>query len=136
MLVRERFETEYAPIWALGYGSTIWSPLASGVLSGKYNNGIPKGSRLEMKDYGWLKEKLITTEAITFVKKLEPIAKDLGASLAQFGLAWCLKNPHVSTVITGASRVSQVHENLRALDVMAQLDAPIMERIDQAASAR
>ncbi|MFT3842325.1 MAG: aldo/keto reductase [Myxococcaceae bacterium] len=131
MLVRERFEQEYAPLWQLGYGSTIWSPLASGVLSGKYNNGVPKGSRLDMKDYGWLKDKLITPEAIEFVKKLEPIAKELGASLAQLALAWCLKNPHVTTVITGATRKEQVVENMKALDVAEKLTPELMQQIDK-----
>jgi len=131
MLVRERFEIEYAPLWELGYGSTIWSPLASGVLSGKYNNGIPKGSRLDLKDYGWLKEKLVTAEAIAFVKKLEPIAKDLGATLAQFGLAWCLKNPNVSTVITGATRKEQVLENMKAAEISEKITPQILKTIDK-----
>lgn len=131
MLVRERFEQEYAPLWQLGYGSTIWSPLASGVLSGKYNNGVPKGSRLDMKDYSWLKDKLITPEAIEFVKKLEPIAKELSASLAQLALAWCLKNPHVTTVITGATRKEQVVENMKALDVAEKLTPELMQKIDK-----
>ncbi len=131
MLVRERFEQEYAPLWQLGYGSTIWSPLASGVLSGKYNHGIPKGSRLDLKDYGWLKDKLVTPEAIEFVKKLEPIAKELSASLAQLALAWCLKNPHVTTVITGATRKEQVAENMKALEISDKLTPELMQTIDK-----
>ncbi len=131
LLVRDRFENEYVPLWARGYGSTIWSPLASGVLTGKYNAGVPKGSRLDQKDYGWLKEKLVTPEAIAKVKRLEPIAKELGASLAQLSLAWCLKNPNVSTVITGATRKEQVVENLKALEVADRLTPEVMKRIEQ-----
>ena len=131
MLHRERVEVEYLPLFReIGLGTTIWSPLASGLLTGKYKNGVPPGSRATLEGYGWLRENLITAENIAKVSQLEPIAKDLGCSMAQLGLAWCLKNPHVSTVMTGASRPAQVVENMKAIDVVDKLDSGIMERID------
>src|SRR6266704_1605069 len=131
MLHRERVEVEYLPLYReIGLGTTIWSPLASGLLIGKYKSGVPPGSRATLEGYGWLRENLITPENIGKVSQLEPIAKDLGCSMAQLGLAWCLKNPHVSTVMTGASRPEQVVENMKAIDVVDKLDSGIMERID------
>lgn len=131
MLHRERFEVEYAPIYKeLGYGTTIWSPLASGLLTGKYNNGIPQGSRAALPGYEWLQKESITPERVAKVKALQPIVDELGCSMAQLSLAWCLKNPHVSTVITGASRVEQFQHNLGALDVVDALTPEILERID------
>ena len=131
MLHRERVEVEYLPLYReVGLGTTIWSPLASGLLTGKYKNGIPPGSRATLEGYGWLRENLITPENIAKVGQLEPIAKDLGCSMAQLGLAWCLRNPHVSTVMTGASKPEQVVENMKAIDVMDRLDSAVMERID------
>jgi voltage-dependent potassium channel beta subunit len=131
LLHRERFEVEYAPIYKeLGYGTTIWSPLASGLLTGKYNNGIPQGSRAALPGYEWLQKESITPERVAKVKALQPIADELGCSMAQLSLAWCLKNPHVSTVITGASRVEQFQHNLGALDVVDALIPEILERID------
>ncbi len=132
MLHRERVEVEYLPLYReIGLGTTIWSPLASGLLTGKYKNGIPPGSRATLEGYGWLRENLITPENIAKVGQLEPIAKYLGCSLAQLGLAWCLKNPHVSTVMTGASKPEQVVENMKAIDVVDKLDSAVMERIDE-----
>jgi len=131
MLHRERFEVEYKPLYRdLGYGTTIWSPLASGVLTGKYNDGIPADSRAALKGFEWLRENTITPERIEKTRKLKPIADELGCSMAQMALAWCLKNPDVSTVITGASRVEQVHQNMAALDVVDKLTGDVMERID------
>lgn len=131
LLARERFEVEYAPLWKeYGYGSTIWSPLASGMLSGKYDQGVPEGSRLGMKQYDWLKDKLVTTANIERVKRLEPIAKDLGATRAQLAIAWCLRNPNVSTVITGATRPEQVHENMKALEVASRLTPDVVKAIE------
>lgn len=131
MFHRERFEKEYAPLYRdLGYGTTIWSPLASGLLSGKYNNGIPEESRANLKGYEWIKNEVITPERVEKVKQLVPLAEEVGATMAQFALAWCLKNPNVSTVITGASRASQVTENMKALDVAKRLTPDIMARID------
>jgi aryl-alcohol dehydrogenase-like predicted oxidoreductase len=130
MFVRDRFEKEYEPIYRdLGYGTTIWSPLASGLLSGKYNNGIPEGSRATLKGYEWIQQG-ITPERIEKVRQLVPIAEELSCPLAQLALAWCLKNPNVSTVITGASRVEQVVENMKAIDVVPKLTPEVMGRIE------
>ncbi len=133
MLHRERVEREYARLYLdLGLGTTIWSPLASGLLTGKYSDGIPSDSRATLKGYEWLKPHITDPARIEIVKRLVPIAGDLGVSLAQMALAWCLKNPNVSTVITGASRVEQVKENMKALDVVDKLPPDVMARIDEA----
>ena len=130
---RERVETEYARLYRdIGLGTTIWSPLASGMLTGKYNAGIPPDSRGALKGYEWLAERLTDTAKIAIVKRLAPIAADLSCTLAQLSLAWCLKNPNVSTVITGATRPAQVHENPKALDVVPKLAPDVMARIDAA----
>lgn len=130
MFERRRFEVEYAPLYKeLGYGTTIWSPLASGLLSGKYNDGIPADSRAALKGYEWLQQGVITPERIEKVRALKPIADELDCTMAQFALAWCLKNPNVSTVITGASRASQVVENMKALEVAPKLTDEVMQRI-------
>ncbi len=131
MFERQRFEKEYDLLYSeLGYGTTIWSPLASGLLSGKYNNGIPEGSRATLPGYEWLKKEVITPERIKKVKKLVAVSADLGCTMSQMALAWCLKNPHVSTVITGASKPEQVHENMQALDVVPKLTPEVIERIE------
>jgi len=131
MLVRDRFEREYDPLYKeLGYGTTVWSPLASGVLTGKYNDGVPEGSRASLQGYEWLRKAAITPERIEKVRQLKPIADELGCTLAQLGLAWCLTNPNVSTVITGASRPEQVHENMKALDVLPKLIDEVLDRIE------
>jgi voltage-dependent potassium channel beta subunit len=128
---RERVEREYASLCRdPGIGLTTWSPLASGLLSGKYNDGIPAGSRATIKGYEWLAERIVDPVKIAQVRSLAPIAADLDCTLAQLALAWCLKNPRVTTVITGASRPSQVVENMRCLAVVPKLDAEIMARID------
>ena len=128
---RERVEREYARLYDdPGIGLTTWSPLASGLLSGKYNDGIPPGSRATIKGYEWLAERIVDPAKLAQVRSLAPIAADLDCTLAQLALAWCLKNPHVTTVITGASRASQVVENMRCLEVVPKLDAEIMARID------
>ena len=132
MFHRDRVEKEYLPLFReLGLGTTIWSPLASGVLTGKYNKGIPANSRATLKGYEWLRESVITPERIEKVKQLQPIADDLGCSTAQLALAWCLKNPHVSTVITGASQPEQVAENMKAVEVAPKLTSEVLERIEQ-----
>ncbi len=137
LLHRERVEEEYARLYDdIGLGTTIWSPLASGLLTGKYNDGIPPGSRGTVKGYEWLAERLSDPAKIAVVKRLAPIAADLGCTLAQMSLAWCLKNPHVSTVITGASRPAQVVENMSALDVVPKLTPDVMARIDAALCGR
>ena len=128
---RHRFSREYERVYKdYGYGTTTWSPLASGLLTGKYNNGIPQGSRATLKGYDWLKEDLTDQEKLAKVQSLEPIAQELGCSLSQLAIAWCLKNPYVSSVITGASRVEQVHENMKASEVAPKLTPDILERID------
>jgi len=132
LLHRERVEIEYARLYEdIGLGTTTWSPLASGMLTGKYKDGIPKDSRGSLKGYGWLKDKLTDKESLAKVQKLGKIAKELDCTLAQFGIAWCAKNPNVSTVITGASRVEQVRENLKALDVLPKLTEDVMKRVDE-----
>lgn len=131
MFVRERFEKEYARLFKdYGYGATTWSPLASGLLTGKYNDGIPAGSRGALPGYEWLRGSLTDEQRIAKVRALQPLAEELGASLAQMAIAWCLKNPNVSTVITGASRVSQVHENMKALEFVEKLTPEFMQRIE------
>lgn len=130
LLARQRFEKEYEPLFTdFGYGATIWSPLASGVLSGKYDAGVPAGSRLAMQSYDWLKERLLTPDTLAKVKQFELIAKELGVTRAQLSIAWCLKNPNVSTVITGATRPEQVVENMKALAVVEQLTPELVNRI-------
>jgi voltage-dependent potassium channel beta subunit len=134
MFHRERFEYEYAPLYReIGLGTTIWSPLASGLLTGKYNQGIPEGTRVTMEGYGWLRKRFESDETkqnIEKVKLLANIAEELGCSLAQMALAWCLKNPHVSTVITGASKPQQVTENMRAIDIVEKLTPQVMDSIE------
>jgi len=133
LLHRERVEEEYARLYRdIGLGTTIWSPLASGLLTGKYNDGIPANSRGTVKGYEWLAERLSDQPKIAVVKRLVPIAADIGCTMAQMSLAWCLKNPHVSTAITGASRPEQVTENMKSLDVVPKLTPEIMARIDGA----
>jgi voltage-dependent potassium channel beta subunit len=133
LLHRDRVEREYARLYdEIGLGTTVWSPLASGVLTGKYNDGIPPDSRGTVKGYEWLAERLTDAGKLAQVRRLAPVAQDLGCTMAQMALAWCLKNPHVSTVITGASRVAQVHENMKALDVVPRLTSEVMARIDAA----
>jgi voltage-dependent potassium channel beta subunit len=130
---QHRFGPVYEAVYKdKGYGSTTWSPLASGVLTGKYQNGIPAGSRGAVEGYEWLQEGLQDTDRLAVVSALEPIAADMGATLAQFSLAWCLQNPYVSSVITGASRVEQVRENMKALDFVEKFSDEVVAEIDKA----
>lgn len=129
--VEQGLERLYAEI---GLGLTIWSPLASGVLTGKYDGGIPKGSRLDLPGYQWLRD-VVTPARIEAVRKLRPIATDLGATPAQLAIAWCARNPRVSTVIAGASRPEQIKENMEASALIAKLTPEVMARIDQATRA-
>jgi voltage-dependent potassium channel beta subunit len=132
LFVRHRVEQNFARLYdGIGLGLTTWSPLASGVLTGKYNDGIPKGSRLALPGYEWL-HPIVTPERIAAVKELGSIAAELGATTAQLALAWCSSNPRVSTVITGASRPEQVRENMKALDVLPKLTPEVKERIEAA----
>ena len=129
---RERFEIEYARLFKeYGYGSTTWSPLASGLLTGKYEGGIPSTSRAAVKGYGWLHKRMTDSARLEKVRALRPVAAELGCTLAQLALAWILKNPNVSTVITGASTVEQIHENLGAADVVTKLTPEILAQIDE-----
>jgi voltage-dependent potassium channel beta subunit len=127
---QHRFASEYDDVYKKhGYGSTTWSPLASGVLTGKYKDGIPEDSRGALEGYEWLQEGLLNEQRQAVVAGLEPIASDMGATLAQFSLAWCLQNPSVSSVLTGASRVEQVHENMKALNFAKKFTPDVMEAI-------
>jgi aryl-alcohol dehydrogenase-like predicted oxidoreductase len=135
MFHRERVEKEYAPLYrTVGLGLTIWSPLASGLLTGKYNGGDPGDTRISLPVYAWLREQFEADEGrarLAKVKKLAAVARDLGTTLPRLALAWCLKNPHVSTVITGASKPAQVSENMKAGQLVDKLDAVVMQRIEQ-----
>ena len=129
---RYKVEKDFSRIYeTVGLGTTIWSPLASGVLTGKYNDGIPKGSRLALNEMSWLKDRWITDDKIKRVKKLGEVAKKMGVPLATLSIAWCIKNPHVTTAILGATKKQQLTDNLKALDVMNQLTPEIMEKIDK-----
>jgi len=134
MFHRERVEREYAHLYEeLGLGLTVWSPLASGLLTGKYDNGLIPNTRASLPGMEWLKEELVGASAapkIAVVKKLKPIAEHLGCSRAQLALAWCIKNRHVSSAITGATRAEQVKENLGALDVLPRLTDSVMREIE------
>ena len=133
LFVRDRVERQFARLYeTTGLGLTTWSPLASGVLSGKYANGIPAGSRLSLEGFGWLKDSSLMPAKLDAVARLAPIARELGATSAQLAIAWCAKNPHVSTVMTGASCPEQVLENMKAMDLVAKLDESIMAAIEAA----
>jgi voltage-dependent potassium channel beta subunit len=131
---REKVERDYARLYdAHGLGTTIWSPLASGILTGKYDKGVPKGTRMTLPGYEWLKERLESEEGqrrIAQTRELGRVAKDLGASVTQLAIAWCLVNPHVSTVILGATRPEQLREDLAALELVPKLDAKVIEKIE------
>ncbi len=132
LLWRERVEREYARLYEdIGLGLTTWSPLGSGVLTGKYIDGVPEGSRASLAGYEWLRNMLTDPKSNEKVRALKAISDELGCTLAQMSLAWCVKNPHVSTVMTGASRVEQVEENMRAIEVVGLLDDAVMQRIDE-----
>jgi voltage-dependent potassium channel beta subunit len=128
---RRRVEKEYARLYEdIGLGTTIWSPLASGLLTGKYLDGVPDDSRANLKGYDWLRDALTDPEKNAKVRELKGIADEVGVTLAQLSIAWCAANPNVSTVITGASRVEQVHDNLGALDALERLTPDLKSRID------
>lgn len=135
MFHREKVELEFAPLYQeFGLGTTIWSPLASGLLTGKYNDGDPGDTRLSMPMYSWLRDQFQiedTKRRLDKVKQLAQIANDLAITMPQLALAWCLKNPHVSTVITGASRPEQVRENMKAVEIVAKLIDEVMGRIEK-----
>lgn len=132
---RQKVEREFAPLYEeIGLGLTTWSPLASGLLTGKYREGIPAGSRGAMETMAFLREQLTDEARNAAVARLAPIAAELGATLAQLAIAWCTKNPHVSTVITGASKPAQLQDNLGALAVADKLTPELMQRIDAIAA--
>jgi voltage-dependent potassium channel beta subunit len=134
---RERVEKEYARLYEdIGLGLTTWSPLASGLLTGKYQKGIPEGSRGALANMGYLTKSLTDEKKLAAVARLEPIAKALGCSVAQLAIAWAAKNPRVSTVITGASKMTQLQANLSAAEVITQLTPEVMAKIDEATAAQ
>ena len=134
MFNRQKVEMDYLPLYEeFGLGTTIWSPLASGILTNKYAVGIPEGSRLSLKENEWLKKRLETSEGREKLRKaseLQNIALELDMTLAQLSLAWCLKNPHVSTVITGATNASQIDENMQSLSMIDRLSPDVMRKIE------
>lgn len=133
LLKRERVEQEYKPLYQnFGLGTTIWSPLASGLLTGKYNDTMPTDSRLAMPGFEWLKESVLSGDRLPRARRITTfVQKELGMSPAKFAIAWCLKNPDVSTVILGATKLSQLHENLDALDLLDQLTPDVMQRVEE-----
>jgi len=132
LFTRTRVEEEYARLYAdWGLGLTTWSPLASGLLTGKYLKGIPEGSRATLPGYEWLRDELTNPSRNEGVRRLQVVADELHCSLAELAIAWCARNPHVSTVITGASSVAQVHQNLKALEVLPKLTDPVCQRIEE-----
>jgi len=128
---REKMEKEYLDIFrTVGMGTTIWSPLASGLLSGKYNNGVPKNSRFALQGFDWLKERWMMDDKLKKVKKLAELADKTGISMASLSIAWCISNPNVSTAILGATKKQQLLENLKALDAVSKLTPEVMTKID------
>ncbi len=128
---REKLEKDYLEVFKnVGLGTTIWSPLASGLLTGKYNNGIPEGSRLAIEGFDWLKERLIMEEKIEKVKQLQELANELGCSLPALSIAWCIKNPNVTTAILGATRKEQLLDNLTALQAVELLNTEVLQKIE------
>jgi aryl-alcohol dehydrogenase-like predicted oxidoreductase len=129
---REKIEKEYRMIYeTVGLGTTIWSPLASGLLTGKYNDGIPKKSRLALKDMDWLKDQWLGKENLKKVERLGKLANQLDISTARLSIAWCVKNTNVTTAILGATKKTQLKENLKAIEDMEKLTPEVMEKIDE-----
>jgi voltage-dependent potassium channel beta subunit len=137
IFVRDRIELEYERLYAeIGLGTTIWSPLASGLLTGKYNDGMPESTRLNLQGNEWLKDYVLRSDWMDTTRKLTKLADGLGLPLAVFALAWCLKNPNVSTVILGASKIAQLEQNLTAVEATAKLTPEVMERVDEIAQTK
>jgi aryl-alcohol dehydrogenase-like predicted oxidoreductase len=133
LFARGRVEHDYLRLYEdLGLGITVWSPLASGLLTGKYLDGIPVGSRASLPGYEWLREHLTDKERNEQVRKLVDVADSLGCTMSQLAIAWCATNPHVSSVITGASAPGQIEQNMAALDVLPRLTPDVLETIDEA----
>ncbi|MBL7829778.1 MAG: aldo/keto reductase, partial [Saprospiraceae bacterium] len=132
MFHRDKIEVEYSQIYkTVGLGTTIWSPLASGILTEKYLSKFPDNTRLGLEEYAWLKERAITEERLNIVKNINQLANELGITLPKLAIAWCLKNKNVSTVILGATKVDQLEETLSSLNVLNTLDENVMQRIDE-----
>jgi voltage-dependent potassium channel beta subunit len=128
---RYKMEVDYYTIFKnIGMGTTIWSPLASGLLSGKYNDGVPEGSRLALEGFEWLKDRTLSNERIERIKQLGTFAKELGTTLSVLSIAWCIKNPNVTTAILGATKDAQLLENLKAIELLPKLTPEVMEKID------
>ncbi len=131
MFERFKLEQDYLPVFKnVGMGTTIWSPLAAGFLTGKYNNGIPEGSRLAIEGFDWLKERWVQEAKVTKVKQLAVLAAEMGVSLAALSIAWTIKNPHVTTAILGATKKQQLEENLKALEVLPKITDEVMQKIE------
>lgn len=131
LLERNKMENEFLMIFkTVGMGTTIWSPLASGLLSGKYNDGIPAGSRFAIEGFDWLKDRWMQENFMKKVKELNGLAQSIGISMAQLSIAWCIKNPHVTTAILGATKKEQLLENLKAMDAVEKLTPEIMQQIE------
>jgi len=129
---RQKMEVDFPKIFrGVGMGATTWSPLASGLLTGKYNNGIPAGSRLSLENYSWLKDRMIDEEKILKVRKLEKIAKEMDTSLATLSIAWCISNPDVTSAILGATKEKQLTDNLGAIEVYHKFTPSVMKEIDE-----
>ncbi len=132
MFRRDKVESEFSKIYhTVGLGTTIWSPLASGILTGKYLDEFPQNTRMSLETVGRLKEKALTEAKLNIIRQLDILAKETGISLARLSIAWCLKNPNVSTVILGASKIAQLEETLTATAVLPLLTEEIMLRIDE-----
>lgn len=128
---RKKMENEFLMIFnTVGMGTTIWSPLASGLLSGKYNDGIPEGSRFGLTGFDWLKDRWISEQLLDKVRKLTSLANELGISMAELSIAWCIKNPHVTTAILGATKKEQLMQNLKAIEAMQKLDETVRQQIE------
>lgn len=131
MFERNKVELDYLPVYQnVGLGTTIWSPLAAGFLTGKYLDGYPEGSRLGLQGFEWLKDRWMQEDKLAKLKDLSKVAQDLGISLAVLAIAWTISNPHVTTAILGATRASQLEENLTALDALPLLTPEVLQRID------
>ncbi|HEX2608648.1 MAG TPA: aldo/keto reductase [Flavisolibacter sp.] len=131
LLERQKVDNEYLTIFqTVGMGTTIWSPLASGLLTGKYNDGIPEGSRFALEGFDWLKDRWMVDDKLSKVKQLGELAKELNTSTASLSIAWCVANPNVTTAILGATRKEQLTENLKALEVLPKLTPDVLERVE------
>lgn len=131
LLERNKIENEFLMLFkTVGLGTTIWSPLASGLLSGKYNDGIPEGSRFGLTGFDWLKDRWLKNDMLSKVRGLAVLAKELGISMAELSIAWCIKNPNVTTAILGATKKEQLLQNLKALDALPKLNEEVMQKIE------